>query len=106
MSLGGKISGGRGRPPTNVFIPLKRQLTALQLCRLQLFLYDETLQQTFYSARNARIASAVLATAMPSVCLSVRLSLSPSVTRRYCVKTAARSTVQFAPLDSKMCLVL
>jgi len=25
---------------------------------------------------------------------------------RYCVKTTARSTVQFAPLDSKMCLVL
>jgi len=34
----------------------------------------------------------------PSVCLSV--------TRRYCVKTTARSTVQFSPLDSKMCLVL
>ena len=56
----------------------------------------------FYSARNARIASAVLATAIPSACPSVRLS----VTRRYCVKTAARSTVQFALLDSKMCLVL
>jgi len=52
----------------------------------------------FYSARNARIASDVLATAIPSV--------RPSVTRRYCVKTAARSTVQFAPLDSKICLVL
>jgi len=37
-----------------------------------------------------------------SVCLSVRLS----VTRRYCVKTAACSKVQFAPLDSKMYLVL
>jgi len=64
----------------------------------------------FYSARNARIASAVLATAIPSVrlsvCLSVRPSVRPSVTRRYCVKTTARSTVQFAPLDSKMCLVL
>jgi len=35
------------------------------------------------------------------VCLSVRLS----VTRRYCVKTTAHSTVQFALLDSKMCLV-
>ena len=56
----------------------------------------------FYSARNAGIASAVLATAIPSVCLSVCLS----VTRRYCVKTTARSTVQIAPLDSKMCLVL
>jgi len=46
--------------------------------------------------------SAVLATAIPSV----RLPVCPSVTRRYCVKTVARSTVQFAPLDSKMCLVL
>ena len=56
----------------------------------------------FYSARNARMASAVLATEIPSVCPSVRLS----VTRWYCVKTTARSMVQFAPLDSKMCLVL
>jgi len=60
----------------------------------------------FYSARNARIASAVLATAILSVCLSICLSVRPSVTRRYCVKTTARSMVQFAPLDSKMCLVL
>jgi len=37
---------------------------------------------------------------------SVRLSVRPSVTRRYCVKTTARSTVQFALSDSKMCLVL
>jgi len=29
--------------------------------------------------------------------LSVRPSGRPSVTRRYCVKTTARSTVQFAP---------
>jgi len=41
-----------------------------------------------------------------SVRQSVRLSVRPSVTRRYCVKTTACSTVQFAPLDSKMCLVL
>ena len=33
----------------------------------------------FYSARNARIASAVLATAIPSVCPSVRLSVCLSV---------------------------
>jgi len=33
---------------------------------------------TFYSARNARIASAVLATAIPSVCLSVCPSVCPS----------------------------
>jgi len=30
---------------------------------------------SFYSARNARIASAVLATAIPSACLSVCLSV-------------------------------
>jgi len=41
-----------------------------------------------------------------SVLPSVRLSVCPSVTRRYCFKTTARSTVQFALLDSKMCLVL
>jgi len=51
----------------------------------------------FTAHHNARIASAVyLAIAIPSVCLSVRLSVCLSVTRRYCVKTTARSTVQFA----------
>jgi len=55
-------------------------------------------KSTFYSAHNARIASAALATAIPSV--------RPSVTRQYCVKTTTCSMVQFAPLDSKMCLVL
>ena len=50
--------------------------------------------------RNARIASAVLATtAIPSVCPSV------PVTLRYCVKTTACGTVQFALSDSKMYLV-
>jgi len=38
---------------------------------------------TAYSARNARIASAVLGTAIPSVRLSVRPSVRLSVTRRY-----------------------
>ena len=82
-------------------------MLALYLLALQLV--DGSLESTcrvllkrnltsFYSARNARIASAVLSTAIPSVCPSVCLS----VTRRYCVKTTARSTVQFAPLDSKM----
>ena len=37
---------------------------------------------------------------------SVHLSVRPFVTQRYCVKTTARSTVQFALSDSKMCLVL
>jgi len=37
---------------------------------------------------------------------SVRPSVCPSDTRRYCVKTTARSTAQFALSDSKMCLLL
>ena len=41
-----------------------------------------------------------------SVRLSVRLFVCLSATRRYCVKTTARSTVQFAMSGSKMCLVL
>jgi len=45
-SLGGKISGGRGRPPANILIPLERQLNALQLCRCH-FLYNETLSRLF-----------------------------------------------------------
>jgi len=49
-----------------------------------------------------QFACAVLATANPSVRPSVR----PSVTCRYCVKMMARSTVQFALLDSEMCLLL
>ena len=32
-SLGAKISGGRGRPPANILIPLERQLIALKQCR-------------------------------------------------------------------------
>jgi len=66
----------------------------------------EILDLVFTARRNARIASAVLATAIPSVCLSVCLSVRPSVTRRYRVKTTAHSTVQFGLLDSKMCQVL
>ena len=55
-------------------------------------------QPLFTARRNARIAIAVLAITIPPVC--------PSATRRYCVKTTVRSTVQFALSDSKMCLVL
>jgi len=76
----------------------------------QLILVSRFRHLVITAPRNARIASAVLATAIPSVrpsvCPSVRLSARLSVTRRYCVKTTARSTVQFAQLDSKMCLVL
>jgi len=39
-------------------------------------------QISFYSARNARIASAVLATAIPSVCLSVQPSHAGIVSKR------------------------
>ena len=62
----------------------------------------------FYSAPQCSHCKRcnLLATAIPSVCLSVCLSVRPSVTRRYCVKTTARSTVQFALSDSKMCPVL
>jgi len=60
----------------------------------------------FTARRNARIASAVLAIAIPSVChRSVCLSVCLSVTRRYCVKTTACSTVQFAVSDGKICPV-
>jgi len=53
----------------------------------------------FYSAPQCSHCKRCISyTAIPSVRLSV--------TRRYCVKTTARSTVQFALLDSKMCLVL
>jgi len=60
----------------------------------------------FTARRNARIASAVLARAIPSVCPPVCPYVRPSATRRYSVKTTARSTVQFALSDSKMCIVL
>ena len=54
----------------------------------------------FYSAPQcSHCKRCTIAIAIPSVCPSVR----PSVTRRYCVKTTARSTVQFALSDSKMC---
>jgi len=57
----------------------------------------KTLIKGIFTARH--IASAVLATA-------IRLSVRPSVIRQYCVKTMARSTVQSALSDSKMCLLL
>jgi len=37
---------GRELPPANIFIPLERQLIALEHCRWE-FLYNETLQQMF-----------------------------------------------------------
>ena len=43
-SLGAKISGTRGHPPANIFIPIERRLIALQRWHC---LYNETLQQNF-----------------------------------------------------------
>jgi len=44
------------------------------------YFFVKSYQYGFITARrNARIASAVLATAIPSVCLSVRPSVRPSV---------------------------
>ena len=57
-----------------------------------------TLYCSIFTARSSSYSN--------SVRQSVRLSPSVSPSRRYCVKTTARSTVQFALLDSKMCLVL
>ena len=61
---------------------------------------DVTFHIVSTARRNARIASAALA-----IPISVRLSVCLSVTRRYWVETTACSTVQFAPSDSKMCLL-
>jgi len=69
----------------------------------------EILKLGFYSAPQCSYCRRCISygnSVRPSLCLSVRLSVYLSDTRRYCVKTTARSTVQFAPLDSKMCLVL
>jgi len=48
---------------------------------------NKSSRKQLFTARAARIASALLAIAIPSVCLSVRLS----VTRRYCVKITERT---------------
>jgi len=63
----------------------------------------------FYTRRNARIASAVLATAIPSVCLSARLSLRLShagIFSKQLHVGQCSATVQFALSHSKVCLVL
>ena len=50
-----------------------------QLISVCNFVKNQWILMPFYSARNARIASAVLATAIPSVRPSVRLSVCLSV---------------------------
>ena len=88
------------RPEAVLTLQVSREAaTIIILGNSILFVYAVLKLLRFYSARNARIASAVLATAIR---LSVRLSVCLSVTRRYCVKTAAaHSTVQFAPWIAK-----
>jgi len=71
---------------------LVRHLTSTTIINYILF------YRPFYSAQLCKRCTSY----GNSVCLSVCLS----VTRRYCVKTTARSTVHFALSDSKMCLVL
>jgi len=62
---------------------------------------------SFYSAPQCSHCKRCTTTSYSnSVCLSVSPSVRLSVTRRYCVKTTSRSTVQFALSDSKMCLVM
>ena len=75
----------------DIYIANFKILTELRSFYLPLCLLLLVICLLFTARRNAGIASAVLAIAIPSVRLSV--------TRRYCVKTTARSTVQFALLD-------
>ena len=74
-----------------------RNLSAIRGRFLLIFALDKlNVRHISSSARCKRCISysySVHPSVRPSVCLSV--------TRRYCVKTTVRSTVQFAPLDSK-----
>ena len=79
-SLCVQISRERSYIPANILTPLERQLIALQLAA-----------DSFCSMRNARIASAVLATTIPSVRPSVR----PSVPLSHAGIVSKRSTMQF-----------
>ena len=102
----GKMSGDvsdRRHPPTALINCTEMStISSRSLAALLSATNFASCGQLVTALRNARIASAVLATAIPSVYVSVRLS----VTRRYCVKTTPRNTVQFALSDSKMCVVL
>jgi len=81
----------------------EKGIEAGQLCWLTIPLHRPKLILTkrFYSAPQCSHCKRCT-----TYGISVRLSVCPSVTRRYCVKTTARSTVQFALSYSKMCLVL
>ena len=89
-----------------IIIPLKR-LQIIQTgagCLLSRLLYKQITVSSLLAIFTARCyASAVLAMALcpPSVCLSVR----PSVTSRSCTKTAKRRITQTTPHDSPGSLV-
>ena len=69
-------------------------------------LHGVVFQSNFYSARNASIASAVLATAIPSVRPSVRLSVCLSITRKAHYQTTpdrSRWTVVLPQVNTVTC---
>jgi len=86
-------------PPRH--LKLRRKQKCIMPCSLLNSIQLARIRSPFYSAPQCSHCKRCTSYDN-SVCLSVR----PSVTRRYCVKTTERITVQFALLDSKMCLVL
>jgi len=69
-------------------------------CTVQKIVID-IVTEFFYSAPQCSHCTSYSNSVRPSV----HLSVCPSGTRRYCVKTTACSTEQSALSDSKMCLV-
>jgi len=68
---------------------------------LCLLFYKYWVKLTFYSFYSMRLASAVYATAYPSVCPSIRLS----VTLQYSVKTWEHRGMWASPLGSPVSLI-
>ena len=62
-SIGGKISGGRGRPHANILIPLERQLNALQLCPWGIFF-------GFYKTRHILLSNGANCTVLRAAVLT------------------------------------
>ena len=79
---------------TNIFSCVWRNVTVAFL--LSQLLFSSLLWFSFYSTPQSHC----------KCCTSYVNSVRLSVTRKYCVKTTARSTVQFARSDSNMCLVV
>jgi len=62
--------------------------------------------QCSHCKRYTSYGNSVCLSVCLAVCLSVCLYVRPSVTRRYCVKTVASSTVKFLLSNIKICLVM